>query len=72
MAWWLAKSGEGHMLGTAEVLVAHEQHTVLKQLLAQLGEQVIIVNRVGQVDATYLSTDRAGQLFDVHAVALFR
>lgn len=65
-------TGEGHVFGTAEVLVAQEQHTVLKQLLAQLGEQVVVVNRVGQVDATHLGTDRASQLFDVHAVALFR
>jgi hypothetical protein len=65
-------TGEGHVLGTAEVLVAQEQHTVLEQLLAQLGEQFVIVNRIGQVDATHLSTDRAGQLFNVHAVALFR
>lgn len=60
------------MFGAAEVLVAQEQYTVAEQLCAQLGEQVIVVDRVGQVDPCYLGTDRAGQLFDVHAVALFR
>jgi len=54
------------------VLVTQEQHTVPEQLRAQLLEQVVVMDRVSQVDAAYLGTDRTGQLFDVHAVALFR
>ncbi|MNV95726.1 hypothetical protein D3C71_1906520 [compost metagenome] len=65
-------SGKRHVLGAAEVLITQEQHSVRKQQRAQLREQVVVVDRVGQVDPAYLGANRTGQLFDVHAVALFR
>ncbi|MNJ26112.1 hypothetical protein D3C77_205780 [compost metagenome] len=64
--------GKGHMLGAADVLVAQKQHPVLEQLRPELVEQVVIVNRIRQVNPGHLSADGAGQLFDVHATALFR
>ncbi|MNP39633.1 hypothetical protein D3C76_1332180 [compost metagenome] len=61
--------GERYMLGVADVLVAQEQHAVLEQLLANFGEQPIVMDGVGQVQADQFRTDGAGQLFDLHDVA---
>ncbi|MNR26655.1 hypothetical protein D3C85_1438850 [compost metagenome] len=60
------------MLGAAEGLIAQEQHPVLEQLRTQLLEQVVVMNRICQIDPGDFGTESAGQLFDVHAVALFR
>ncbi|MNY82098.1 hypothetical protein D3C86_2240170 [compost metagenome] len=60
------------MIGAAEVLVAQEQHAMLEQLDADLGEQAVVVDGVGQLDADQLGADGTGQLFDLHSIALLR
>ncbi len=42
-------TGEGDVLGAADVLVTQEQHLVLEQQLAQLGEQPFVARRIAQV-----------------------
>ncbi|MNQ73955.1 hypothetical protein D3C85_887020 [compost metagenome] len=59
-------AGEGHVIGTAEVLVAQEQHLVLEQQLPDLGEQAVVACRVAQVHATDFGADGTGQLFYLH------
>ncbi|MCY1430561.1 hypothetical protein D9M71_465110 [compost metagenome] len=59
-------AGEGDVLGTADVLVAQEQHLVLEQQLADLGEQAVVAGGVGQAYAADFGADAAGQLFNTH------
>ncbi|MNT02994.1 hypothetical protein D3C72_1375110 [compost metagenome] len=73
MVFQLTKApGKCHMVGAANVLLTQEQHSVLEQLRTELLEQIIIVYRIGQVDPGHFGADGTGQLFDVHATALFR
>ena len=57
--------GEGDMLGAGDVLVAQEQHLVLEQQSLDLGEQIVVVRGVAQVDAEQLGADVAGQRLDL-------
>ena len=54
------------MLGTAEGLLAQKQHAMPEQLLADLGEQSVVMNGVSQVHADQFGANAAGQLFDLH------
>ncbi|MNM87701.1 hypothetical protein D3C81_998900 [compost metagenome] len=65
-------TGKRHVLGAADSLVTQEQHPVLEQLGADLGEQAVIMNGIGQLDADQFGTNGAGQLFDLHGSALLR
>ena len=61
MIFQLAEAArEGHMLGARDVLIAQEQHAVLQQRRADLGEQAVIVNGIGQIHADQFGADRAG------------
>ncbi|MNT82272.1 hypothetical protein D3C72_2219830 [compost metagenome] len=63
----LAKAlSETHMFGMSDVLIAQEQHAMLEQLNANLGEQAIVMDGIREFDADQLRADGAGQLFDFH------
>ena len=62
-------AGEGDVLGAADVLVAEEQHLVLQQQGADLGDQVGVARGVAEVDVRELRADRAGQRLDPDASA---
>jgi hypothetical protein len=71
MIFQLAEAtGERHVLGATDVLVAQEHHTMGEQLGPNLGEKTIVMDRVGEVDADQFRTDVAGQLFDFHGSEL--
>ncbi|MNY13014.1 hypothetical protein D3C86_1461260 [compost metagenome] len=53
-------SGKGRMLGASDVLVAQEQHPMLEQLDADLGEQAVVMDGVSQFDANQLCANAAG------------
>ncbi|MCY1404370.1 hypothetical protein D9M71_195770 [compost metagenome] len=65
-------ASEGHMFGTGDVLVAQKHHTVLDQLGTNLGEQAIVVDGIGQVNADQLCANGAGKLLDLHGTDLLR
>jgi hypothetical protein len=58
--------GKGHMLGATDVLVTQEQHAMLEQLGADLGEQTIVMDGIGEVHAEQFGANAAGELFDLH------
>ena len=55
---------EGHVLGARDVLVAEEQHPVLQQQLADLGDQRGIARGDAEVDVAQLCADCAGERLD--------
>ena len=59
-------AGKGRVLGATDVLITHEQHAMLEQLGTDLGEQALIMNGIGKVDARQLCTNAAGKLFNLH------
>jgi hypothetical protein len=62
--------GERDVLGTTDVLVAQEHHTMSEQLGPNLGKKTLVMDRVGKVDADQFRTNVAGQLFDFHGSGL--
>jgi hypothetical protein len=59
-------AGESHVLGTSDVLIAQEHHSMLEQLSTNLGKKTVVMHRVGEVDADQFGANAAGQLFDFH------
>ena len=55
---------ERDVLGARDVLVAQEQHLVLEQQRADLGEQRVVARGVAEVHVGELGADRAGQRLD--------
>nr|WP_293845537.1 hypothetical protein [Sphingopyxis sp.] len=43
--------GERHMIGPFDRLIAQEQHLMFKQCGADLGEKIIVVRRLGEIDS---------------------
>ena len=73
MIFQLAETtGEGHVFGTADVLIAQEHHPMLQQLGTNLGKKTVVVHRVSEVDADQFGADVAGQLFDFHGWQLLK
>jgi hypothetical protein len=60
---------EGHVVGAADVLVAEEQHAVLEQQAADLGEQIIVDRRRRQAHVAEFGADVASQLLDGDRIA---
>ncbi|MNF80256.1 hypothetical protein D3C84_624930 [compost metagenome] len=50
-------ASESHVLGTGNVLIAQEYHTVLDQLSTNFGEKAVVVDSVSQVDANEFRTN---------------
>ncbi|MNF31518.1 hypothetical protein D3C84_122830 [compost metagenome] len=65
-------AGEGHVLGTGDVLVAQKHHTVPDQLGTNFGEKAVVVDGIGQVDADQFCTNGAGKLLDLHGTDLLK
>ena len=55
------------MLGTREVLVAQEQHLVLQQQRANLGEQPVVARRVAKIHVDEFGAEVAGERRHVEA-----
>jgi hypothetical protein len=55
---------QGHVLGARKMLIAQEQHLVLQQQRAQLGEQRVVARGLAEFDAGQFGADAAGQGFD--------
>ena len=51
--------GEGDVVGPADVLVAQEQHLVLKQRFPDRAEQIVVARGFAEVDAVNLGADMA-------------
>jgi hypothetical protein len=59
-----------NMLGARDVLIAQEQHPVLEQRRTDLGEQTVVVDRIGKIHADQFGADAVRQLVDLHGVFL--
>ena len=73
MIFQLAEAAsESHVIGATDVLIAQEQHPMLEQLGTNLGEQTVVLHRIGEVDADQFGANAAGQLFDFHGWRLLK
>src|SRR5215468_5436006 len=59
---------KGDMLGLADFLIPKEQDLMFKQCLADLAEQVVIADRLGEIDPAELGTNVRGELLDPHQI----
>jgi hypothetical protein len=57
--------GERHVFRARERLIPQEEHAVLEQRGADLAEQGVVMNGVGQIEADEFGADRAGEGFDL-------
>src|SRR6476660_218590 len=60
--------GERDMLGLADHLVPQEQYLVREQRLLARSEQIVIQNRLGEIDPDELGADVRRELFDPHQI----
>jgi hypothetical protein len=56
---------ERDVLGPRDVLIAEEEHAVLEQQRANLGDEAGVARRDTEVDVEQLGADRAGQRLDL-------
>jgi hypothetical protein len=60
---------ERDMLGARDLLIAQKEHAMREQRAADSGEERVVVNGIGEIDAGQFRAECASELLDMHVVS---